>query len=229
MTDQNTAPSAAPAEPVATPSPSPDDALRSIASELNVEEQAKTFTATPQTTQPLQVPQYPFQQSYTPDPVTDQDGYKAWVTAQNQTAQHVLSTLQNVQTEVNSFRQIQQQQRVNADVDRAVEFVNSTVKVNPKLLEARLNLEYSENPSFRKIFDNRDKNQAAYQKALGVVRDKIASEFQVRTDPQLVENVRAARSSQQTMATTKQMSQNEEVGNMNDLEFQKWWQSQRQG
>lgn len=226
MDPNQTAPSPAPAEPVATPSPSPDDALRSIASELTVEEQAKTFTATPT---PAYQPQFQPQQFYAPDPVTDSEGYKRYMAEQHQTGTQIRSALDTVLSEVQSFKQTFQQQKVNADVDRAVQVVNAKVKADPEVVEAMLNVEYTKNPTFKKIFDNRERNPIAFEKALGVIADKFAPKFQVRTDPQLVENVRAARSSQQTMATTKQISQNEEVGNMTDLEFQRWWQSQRQG
>lgn len=223
MEQTNSAPSPAPAETVSTPATSPDDALRSIASEFSVEEQARTFTAQPQP-QPQYSPQF-----HTPDPVTDADGYRAWAQSQSQVQQQVQAALNNVLSEVNGFKQTFQQQKVDADVDQAVQVVNQKVKADPDVVEAMLNVEYTRNPTFKKIFDNRERNPGAYQKALGVIADKFAPKFQVRQDPQLAENVRAARSSQQTMATTKTNDQQEQLGNMSDLDFQKWWQAQVRG
>lgn len=223
MADPNSAPSPAPAETISTPSVSPDDALNSIASEISVEEQVKTFNATP--------PQPQFQpQPYAPDPVTDSEGYRRWAAQQAQQFQSLDTTLREVSTKISAFEQAQQQQRINAEVDRAVEIVNQKAKVDPDVVEAMLNVEYTKNPSFKKIFDNRGRNPGAYQKALGVIADKISSKFQVRTDPQLAENVRAAQASQRTMSTTnKTNDQMEQLGSMNDLEFQKWWQTQIRG
>jgi hypothetical protein len=228
MDPVNSAPSPGPAETAGTPSISPDDALHSIASEISVEEQARTFTATPQPTPNFQ--QQYSKEMFAPDPVTDSEGYKRWATQQAHQYQSLDSAMRDISTKITAFETAQQQQRVNADVDRAVQVVNQKAKVDPDVVEAMLNVEYTKNPSFKKIFDNREKNPMAYQKALGVISDKIASKFQIRTDPQLAENVRAAQASQRTMATTnKTNDQMEQLGNMNDLEFQRWWQSQIRG
>jgi len=224
MADNNSAPSPAPAETVSTPAVSPDDALHSIASEISIEEQVKTFNATP-----AYQPQQPFQsQPYAPDPVTDSEGYKRWAAQQAQQFQSLDTTLREVSTKISAFEQMQQQQKVNAEVDKAVQLVNQKAKVDPDIVEAMLNVEYTKNPSFKKIFDNRDRNPMAYQKALGVIADKISSKFQVRTDPQIAENVRAAQASQRTMSVTNKTNDlMDQVGNMTDLEFQRWWQAHR--
>jgi hypothetical protein len=224
MDQVNSAPSPAPAETATQVNP--DDALNSIASEISVEEQARTFTATPTVQHPVQHQV----ETFAPDPVTNPEGYKAYMQAVYQAQQSALSEMRNVSSKVTQFEQMFQQQKVNADVDRAVQVVNAKAKVDPDVVEAMLNVEYTKNPSFKKIFDNRERNPMAFQKALGVVGDKIASKFQIRTDPQIAENVRAAQASQRTMATTNKTNDvMDQVGNMNDLEFQKWWQSQTRG
>lgn len=222
MADKTPAPSPAPAETVNTPSP--DDSLKAIASEFTVEEQARQFTATPQ---PVQQPA-PQPQVYAPDPVTDTEGYKTWIAQQAQSQQQMMNALSQVSTEVQSFKQMQMQQKVNADVDRAVSIVNQKLKVDPDYAEALLNVEYSKNPSFKRIFDNREKNPYAYEKALGVLADKLYSKVQVRQDPQLAENIRAAQSSQRTMATTKQPGPTDGVPD-DPREFERWWRGQIQG
>lgn len=219
MAEETPAPSPAPAETVSTPSP--DDSLKAIASEFTVEEQARQFTATPPA--PQVQPQV-----YAPDPVTDSEGYKTWIAQQAQAQQQMMNALSQVSTEVQSFKQMQMQQKVNADVDRAVSIVNQKLKVDPDYAEALLNVEYSKNPSFKRIFDNREKNPLAYEKALNVLSDKLYSKVQVRQDPQLAENIRAAQSSQRTMATTKQPSPTEGVPD-DPREFERWWRGQIQG
>lgn len=227
MTDSTPAPSAAPAE--TTPAPSHDDSLKAIASEFTVEEQANQFTATPSVPQapaaayaPTPPPQY------VPDPVTDQEGYKAWVLAQSQRHQQLDSTLREVSSKISAFEQRIQQQKIDADVDRAIEIVNKHWKVDKDLAEVTLEHEYRKNPSFKRIWDNRDRNPEAFEKALKVVAEKRSAMFQVRQDPQIAENVRAAQSSQRTMATTVKQRPEDEVPD-DPREFDAWWRAKARG
>lgn len=225
MTDSTPAPSPAPAETSNTPSA--DDSLKAIASEFTVEEQANQFTATPSVPAPSPVPTPAYaptaQPQYVPDPVTDQEGYKAWVVAQGQRYQQLDTTLREVSSKISAFDQRMQQQKIDADVDRAINIVNSKWKVDKDLAEVHLEHEYRKNPSFKRIWDNRDRNPEAFERALKVVADKRAAMFQVRQDPQIAENVRAAQSSQRTMATTKQQSQTDEAAKLSGPEFDAFW------
>lgn len=223
MAEQNTAPSPAPAEP--SPTPSPDDSLKSIASEFTVEEQANQFTAKPAQPQTVVEPQL---SDFAPDPVTNPEGYKAFMRAQFQTQQQVQSALRDISTKVSRFEQTWEEQRLNAEVDAAVQTVNQKLKVEPVLAEALLNVEYKQNPTFKRIWDNRQKNPEAFQKALGVLADKLYPKVQVRQDPQLAENVRAAQSSQRTMATTKQSRPEDDVPD-DPRDFDRWWRDKMRG
>lgn len=225
MNEQTPAPSPAPAEPQATPSP--DDSLKSIANEFTVEEQANQFTAKPaqpQVSQPQDVQLIDF----APDPVTNPEGYKQFMRSQFQAQQQVQSVLRDISTKVSKFEQTWEEQRLNAEVDSAVQIVNQKLKVEPVLAEALLNVEYKQNPTFRRIWDNRDRNPEAYKKALGVLADKLYSKVQVRQDPQLAENVRAAQSSQRTMATTKQSRPEDDVPE-DPRDFDRWWMDKMRG
>lgn len=219
MPDQTPAPSPAPAEPINTPSP--DDALKSIASEFHVEEQAKSFTATPQPQQPNQVP------FVVPDPVVDSAAYQAYAQALVQKSSQMENSIREATSKIDAFDQMFRQQKVDADVGHAVQVVNQKLKVDNDLVEALLNIEYNKNPSFKRIWENRDRNPDAYQKALGIVADKLSSKVQVRQDPQLMENVRAAKSAQQTMATMKPGNQ-EEVPD-DPRAFDSWWHTKKRG
>ena len=224
MTDSTPAPSPAPAETSNTPSP--DDSLKAIASEFTVEEQASQFTATPSVAPtpppapvyaPTPVPQH------VPDPVTDQEGYRNWALAQSQRYQQLDTTLREVSSKMSAFDQRMQQQKIDADVDRAINIVNSKWKVDKDFAEIHLEHEYRKNPSFKRIWDNRDRNPEAFERALKVVADKRSSMFQIKQDPQIAENVRAAQSSQRTMATTKQQTQNDDWANLTPAEFDARW------
>lgn len=226
MTNQTSAPSPAPAETQSTPSP--DDSLKAIASEFTVEEQARQFTATPSHPAQFQPQAYQPPVQHVPDPVVDKDAYVAWANAQLAAQNQFQSALREVTTEISAIKQERIQQKVNADVDRAVQTVGQTLKgVDPDLIESFLNLEYSKNPSFQRIFDNRDKNPTAYERALKVVADKYASKVQIKVDPRLAENVRAAQSSQRTMATTQ--SPSNEWANLSPKEFEEMWLRTKRG
>ena len=220
MSDSTPAPSYAPAETTVTPSP--DDSLKAIASEFMVEEQARQFTATPSA--PAPTPQV----QYIPDPVTDQDGYKAWALMQSQRHQQLDTTLRDVSSKITAFEQRMQQQKIDADVDRAVDIVNQQWKVEKDFAEVHLEHEYRKNPSFKRIWDNRDRNPEAFEKALKVVAEKRSAMFQVRQDPQIAENVRAAQSSQRTMATTAKQRPEDEAPN-DPREFDAWWRAKARG
>ena len=221
MTEQTAAPSPAPAETVNTPSD-----LGDIAKEFNVEEQANQFTA-----RPAQAPQPPVPQApiHVPDPVVDQEGYRAYVNQQAQQSQRLEGTLRELDTRLKTWEQTIQQQKVEADVDAAVKIVNQKLKVDPLLAEIALEKMYRSDKNFKHIWDNRDRNRPAFEKALNVAADKLSPMFSVRQDPQLAENVRSAKSSQQTMATTKQADENDEWGNLSPREFAEKWERTKRG
>lgn len=222
MTDTTSAPSPAPAETSSTPSPD----LNSIAKEFSVDEQANQFTARP-AVQPQTQTQPTIAPPYTPpDPVIDPEGYKAHVAYQAQLNQRLEGTLRELDNRFKTYEQTIQQQKVDADVDAAVKIVNGKLKVDPDLAEIALEREYRKNPAFKHIWDNRDRNRPAFEKALNVLADKLSPTFAVRTDPQLAENVRSAKSSQQTMATTQAKSEYDDVPE-NPREFDAWWRQKR--
>jgi len=219
-------PSATPAETqVETP---PTETLEDIAKGLSVEEQANQFVST---VQPQYQPQHqPQPQSYqpsqfnAPDPVTDPEGYRAFVAQQYNTVNTLNSTIQEVTNKIGNWERTQAEQKINQDVDRAVTLVNQKANLDKDIVEVALELEYRKNPSFKKIWDNRDRNPDALGRALEVLSGKISQRFAVRTDPQLAENLRAAKSSQQTQATTRQPQMNDGIPN-DPAEFERFWQS----
>lgn len=221
MENPNTVQSNTPApSEVQTPS-TPAPTLEDIAREFPIEEQAQTFTAQPYTP-PVQAPQV-----YVPDPITESEAYKSYQLAQYQQNQVLQNNLREVVGEVNQWKQQREQERLNADVDRAVAHVNAKLKVDPMLAEAALEVEYKRNPTFQRIWNNRSKNPQAFDKALEVLSNKLQPMFQVRQDPQLAENVRAAQSSQRTMATTQ--VKNDDWENLSEREFAQKWEQARRG
>lgn len=219
-TDNTPAQSPQPAE-TTTQQPS-TPSLEEISREFSVDEQASKFQATPSVPQ-FQPPQQQAPQPFVPDPVVDPEGYKrAWLLNQQQLTGFQSQT-QQVLSKLEAFEKAQQQQRIDADVNRVVTRVNEKLQADPDLVEAALEVEYRKNPTFKFIWDNRDRNPGAFEKAIDAITTKLGPKFQTRHDPQLTENQRAAQASQRTMSTTQKNDQFADALRMADGEFDAFW------
>ena len=226
MENQTPAQSNTPAENTAAPQPSLED----LSKEFSVEEQTRSFTAQPQPSyQPQYQPTYQPQAPQIPDPVLNPDAYAQYVWQQNPLVSQLGNTVQEVTAKLQAFEQSQAQAKLEADVNRAVTKVNEKLKVDPMLAEAALEAEYRRNQTFKHIWDNRDRNPDAFNKALDVVANTLSSRFAVRADPQLLENQRAALSSQRTMATTPQANPAMDALRMSQPDFEQWWEQTKRG
>jgi hypothetical protein len=220
MTDEITQQSPAPAETAVPAAETPT--LESIAKELSVTEQAQQF----QSAVPQYQPQYqPVQQPAfrAPDPITDPEGYNRFLLQQNQTLSDLGATTKQIAERFQAIEQKEQEQRINHDVNNAVTQVNEKLKVDPKLAEVALEFVYRTDPNFKKIWDNRERNPEAYKRALDVVTEKtLIPMFNVRQDPTIASNIKAAKTSQQSMATTRQTGVNDGVPT-DHAEFSRYW------
>jgi len=219
------------AEPVETTTEDTTESLDEIASSFNVEDQASQFQAQPQQPAPAPEPQFnQYQnQSGIPDPISNPDGYDFYMQQQAQQSSQIQQTLNQLAEKVQGYEQQATQQKVDADVEKAVSVINSKLNVDPQMAEVAMEVEYRNNPAFKKIWDNRDKNPAAYNKALGVIADKWSSKFANKADPQLAENVRAAKTSQQTMANAPATDKDDEWSNLSPGEFALKWSQTKNG
>lgn len=211
-----------PAETAATEVPE-TQTLEDIARELSVEEQAQQFASS---TQPQYQPQYQppsSQQEFrAPDPVTDPEGYNRFVQQWYQQNNQITGTVGQLQQRLEKFERTQLEQRIDQDVGKAVSKVNEKLNVDPFLAEALLEMTYKKDVAFKKIWDNRERNPQALDRALSVLSGKLAGQVQFRQDPKIAANLRAAKSAQQTMATTQQQDQNSDVP-QGEAEFQQYW------
>lgn len=221
MNEETTQQSNAPAEtaaPTANGTTQQTQTLEDIAKKYSIEEQTKSFTAKPET------PSQPFIDPRIPDPVVNPDEFTKYQL--NQSA-YVQKTLSEMNQTVQEMRRSQEQERLNAEVNKAVARVNDKLKIDAKYAEILLEKEYRDNPVFKRIWDNRYANPKALDEALDVIAQSNANVFQVRPDPQLVENQRAAKVSQKAMSTTNSKSPNDEIMGMSDHEFDRWWHGQK--
>ena len=195
--------------------------LESIAKELSVTEQAQQFTsAVPQYQQPQQFVQ---QQAFrAPDPITDPEGYNRFLLQQTQTLTELSQATKSLTDKYQSWERTTQEQRINQDVDKAVTRVNEKLKVDPMLAEIALEKMYRTDANFKRIWDNRERNPQAYERALDVVADKLVPMFNTRQDPKIAGDIRAAKTSQQSMATTRTQGVNDGVPT-DPAEFQRYW------
>lgn len=226
MTDTTT-PSATPAEPAV--STTPEQSLETIAKDFSIEEQATQFQAQPQPAVTAPVQAY---QQQIPDPVIDQEGYRRYMQGQTQMHEQIRGTISTLNKRLEDFERQQTQTKIDADVNHAVTKVNEKLKVDPLMAEIALEKLYRTDVNFKRIWDNRDKNRAAFDKALDVVAQKLSPTFAVRQDPQLTENKRAAQQSQRTMASTSKSdipAGHEGLHSDNPVEFERAWESFKRG
>lgn len=218
MSEEQAQQSEAPVESQETASePTEQPSYEDIAKKFSIEEQVQSFTAQPV---PQSQPTYPSEPVRVPDPVLDQEGWAKHYA--NQNAQ-VANTLKSISDSMQEIRREQAQERLNADVNKAVARLNDKLKVDNDMAEVLLEVEYRKNPVFKRIWDNRHSKPEALAEALDVLGTKTAGKFAVRTDPQLVENQRAAKTGQKAMASTANKSQSDDIMNMSDAEFERFW------
>lgn len=163
----------------------------------------------------------------------DPEGYKRFVAQQSLMSSQLQTSLSTLNQRLEAFERQQVQAKVDADIQRAVTKVNEKLKVDPMLCEIALDKMYRTDANFKRIWDNREKNPAAFEKALDIVSQKLSPMFQVRQDPQLTENQRAAQASQRTMASTQKSdvpSGQEALYNAsNAADFDKAWEAFKRG
>jgi len=193
--------------------------LEDISQEFSVEEQVSNFQAQPEQAQ---------QQNWSPDPISDPDAFNQYNRQQADSLNNLNDTVQSLNTRIEGYESKLAQQKVDADIDSAVAKVNEKLNVDPKMAEVALRMEYDKDPHFKKIWDNREQNKSAFDKALSVIADSYSTKFAVRQDSQLTENQLAAKKSLQTMNKTT-TTQDSKWENLSESEFSQKWDEMRRG
>ena len=200
------------------PQSAPEVTLDDVYKEYGVDQPAQQAFAAPATAKP-QAPEAPV----IPDPVTDVEAFRQWQTNQF----HQNASLQNTLQELNGrFQQISQaeaRRQIEVDVSRAVETVNKRLNADPQLVEVALDLEARRDPRFAKLWEGRQQNPQAWEKALDAWSRKMDGKLSVRADPQLAENQRAAKASQQAMAQSRAPDPHSEWDSLAPGDFDHRW------
>lgn len=193
------APAATPVTP-ATPETTQLSPTEQVYKDFGIEEQAASFQpenktpATQQTTQ-QQAPALKAPDPFDPNFPAYQAQLANGVSSLNQ-------ALQATRTELGTLRQELHHERTEADIKRAVGTIAEKSGLDPKFAEVAFQLRAKEDPRLLQIWKNRAQNPAALSKALEAVATEFKQTYTVKQDPQLAENQRAIRASQQQMATT---------------------------
>lgn len=207
---------AAPAAPAAEPQLSPTEA---VYKEFGIEDTAASF-------QP-ETPQAPAPQA-TPAPQTPPAKFDPFdpnfgnLLAQQQAGvASINQALQATRAELGTLRQALNSERTEADIKRAVSSIAEKSGLDPKFAEVAFQLRAKEDARLLQIWNNRGNNPKALEKAIDAVATEFKSQYSVKQDPQLVENQRAARTSQQQMATTTKQTDQDKWAEMSPVDRQR--------
>jgi hypothetical protein len=211
MADEQPGSSTPPAP--ATPELSPSE---QVYKEFNIEAEAQNFNQ--QSPQPAKQTNQPNQPApfKVPDPFDP--GFASY---QAQMAQGVTSlneALKATREELGTLRHSLHSERTEADVKKAVGVIAEESGLDPKFAEVAFQLRAKEDSRLLAIWNNRGKNPLALDKALKAVAAEFKQTYNVKQDPQLTENQRAAKASQQQMATTQKTSPQDQWATMSYAE-----------
>lgn len=204
--------------PAATPAASPEPkGLEKVYKDFGVEAEAASFKPETQAPQaPAPQPQTPAPQKFDPfDP-----SFPQHMQAVSQAAAQAQSALSQLQGQHTALQRQLHSQRVEADLKQAVGVVAEKSGLDPDIAEVALEARARKDPRFLQIWNNRAQNPKAFQAALDAFSGEAKERFAVRQDPQLVENQRAVRASQQQMATTTKESDGDKWASMTPQERQ---------
>lgn len=195
--------------------------LEDVYREYNVEGIAQQFQA-------ATAPKAPQAEvvSDAPDPVTDPDAYRRFQLDQVHRTHEIQQSLQKHGDIVQALYADHMRKQVEADVKRAVDYLQPKFDgVDPELLEVALDNKARRDPRFQKLWEDRSKNPAAWNKALDAFAGEYSKKFSVKSDPQLAENQRAVRASQEAQASTRRAADVNEWDGLSKAEFDAKWRA----
>lgn len=204
----------APATPEVTqPQVSP---MEKVYKDFNIEDTAQQF-------QP-QTPQAPAQPVTPQAPQTKFDPFDpSFPVHLSEQAKQVSVLHQSVSSAINEVTQLKQalvREKTEADIKSAAQVIAEKAGIKPKVAEVAMEVKAREDARFRQIWQQRHQNPKAYNAALEALAQEAAQEYAIKQDPQLAENQRAVKVSQQQMATTTKTSEQDELSKMTPAERQ---------
>jgi hypothetical protein len=111
------------------------------------------------------------------------------------------SQLQDVKSQLTELRQERAELQIEADINSAVDTINEGLKLDPMLVRTHLELTAQKKPGFKAIWENRNENPQAYDKALKALSREVGETYGNKQDPDLTANQQAIQRSQQSQST----------------------------
>lgn len=195
MSDEQVVQSSSNEQTTSQEAPATQETLDQVYSKYNVESGASEFQPQRQQ-QPQQfAPQQPAQPAAViPDPVLDRDGFQRWQA--NQT-QQITQEISRTNAQIAAYGRAESQRREEADIQSAVTQFKSVVGdvMDADMAEVALGQRARKDPKFAAVYNNRSQNPQAWKAAVNALGHEWKGKTQFKTDPQLAENVRAAKQS----------------------------------
>lgn len=187
-------------QPTSTEQQSTGQTLEQVYQQYPVEQSASEFKpqATPAAEQRLG--------AEIPDPILDSAGFKAYLAKQGSEIQKEIADAKQLKQHLTLQ---EQQRREDSDIKSAVATVKEKIgddHIDDDFIEVALGQKARKDQKFAALYQNRNKNPAAWQAALSAVSQEFKGKYAYRQDSQLTENVRAAKQSTQTSQTAKESS-----------------------
>lgn len=214
-------------QPTSTETAEPQT-LDQVYQEFKVEEVANDFNVKPQVQERIPAPPPP-EKPAIPDPVLDPDGYKNW---QAKNAYEMTQALRTVATDLQNLKLERARAAEEADIKKAVATVKEQFDAPDDFIEVALGHKARQDAKFLAVYNNRGKNPAAWNAALKAVGREFGSKYAFKADPQLSENVRAAKlSTQGSQSTQNSKAQGDDAifESKNGRDFERAWESYVRG
>lgn len=114
-----------------------------------------------------------------------------------------------------------------AALDEAIKTIGKDVELDPVFIEGALHTTYNRDKNFQKIFDNRDQNPDAYNKALSIVAGDLKAKSSSKHDAEAVASERALSELQRSSRTGTPDA--DPATDLSAAEFDHYWEKLKTG
>ena len=188
-------------EPSTEPTPSTEPSLEDVYKQYNVSDVPQD-TPAPQPAPTGQPTPQPAQDFSIPDAALDPEGHRAWAKNVMTNQAKISAALKSVAGEIGQYKAAQVRAKEEADLSQAVSVIKEKLPdVDDDFAEIAIAHKARKDQKFMSLWQNRGKNPQAWNAALKAVAGEIGGKYSMRQDPQVTENLRAAKQSVQTQGT----------------------------
>jgi len=209
-------------EPSTEPTPSTEPSLEDVYKQYNVTDVPQDTPAPRQTQQDQPQPTAP--QNFDgniPDAALDPEGHRAWARGVMTNQAKIAAALKSVAGEIGQYKAAQLRAKEEADLSNAVSVIKEKLPdVDPDIAEIAIAHKARKDAKFMSLWQNRGQNPQAWNAALKAVAGEIGNKLSMRQDPQVTENLRAAKQSVQTHGSAAPEERDiDRIGKLSGSEF----------